>query len=119
MQEAGLHQTNAAEHVRAVQRPGEYRYHPATHGGANRLGGNSLSDLLDFGKRAGEAAALRAKDAAHYDVDQTQLQAEIELLLGPLESFGRENRYDTISELQDSMQSNSMIARTEQTLRSV
>jgi succinate dehydrogenase / fumarate reductase flavoprotein subunit len=53
--------------------------------GANRLGGNSLSDLLVFGRRAGEAAARFADSASATDVDDAEVRAaadEIESLLG-------------------------------------
>src|ERR1700716_2766079 len=43
--------------------------------GANRLGGNSLSDLLVFGRRAGEAAAEHAKRARTTKVDDAQMTA--------------------------------------------
>src|SRR5216110_1410266 len=42
--------------------------------GANRLGGNSLSDLIVFGKRAGEYAAKFAKENAHGNIDSTQVE---------------------------------------------
>ena len=40
--------------------------------GANRLGGNSLSDLIVFGKRAGEFAAKFAKENSHGKIDRCQ-----------------------------------------------
>src|SRR4029077_11962637 len=49
--------------------------------GANRLGGNSLSDLLVFGRRAGMAAAQSAKKVRQATIDQTQVDtAEREML---------------------------------------
>src|SRR3989440_6403421 len=49
--------------------------------GANRLGGNSLSDLLVFGRRAGVAAAQYAKRSSATSIDNAQIeQAEKELL---------------------------------------
>ena len=42
--------------------------------GANRLGGNSLSDLLVFGRRAGMAAAAHAKQTAYASLDNAQMQ---------------------------------------------
>ena len=45
--------------------------------GANRLGGNSLSDLLVFGKRAGEHAAVFAKQQRRRGVDEPQVEAAI------------------------------------------
>src|SRR5580658_3586243 len=55
--------------------------------GANRLGGNSLSDLLVFGKRAGEFAAQWAKDKPHGRVSETAIDEVIKQALAP---FGRE-----------------------------
>ncbi|HET6399219.1 MAG TPA: fumarate reductase/succinate dehydrogenase flavoprotein subunit, partial [Candidatus Thermoplasmatota archaeon] len=52
--------------------------------GANRLGGNSLSDLLVFGKRAGEHAARWAQDSAKPRIDTAQLETAIEDALAPL-----------------------------------
>ena len=56
--------------------------------GANRLGGNSLSDLLVFGKRAGEHAAIFAKQNAAAAIDERQLEAAAK---GALEPFERGN----------------------------
>lgn len=72
--------------------------------GSNRLGGNSLGDLLVFGKRAGEAAAaysagLSARPAvAEADVKAAQASA-----LAPFEVEGGENPYTIQSDLQQSM----------------
>src|SRR5262249_28913132 len=51
--------------------------------GANRLGGNSLSDLLVLGKRAGEYAAKYAKDAALRNIDAGQVEAAARWALEP------------------------------------
>jgi succinate dehydrogenase / fumarate reductase flavoprotein subunit len=73
--------------------------------GANRLGGNSLSDLLVFGKRAGEAAAAYAKSVGYAAaLDQDQIADEIRTLLAPFESTGSENPYLLHEEMQDTMQ---------------
>src|SRR6188472_1645871 len=53
--------------------------------GANRLGGNSLSDLLVFGKRAGEYAAAFAQDSGAPAVDESQVTASITRALAPFE----------------------------------
>src|SRR5437016_6226007 len=53
--------------------------------GANRLGGNSLSDLLVFGKRAGHHAALFAKDRGAVAVDESQIAAASRAALAPFE----------------------------------
>jgi len=84
--------------------------------GANRLGGNSLSDIIVFGKRAGEAAAAYAKTVQLSAIDESQLTAEVETLLGPLTAKGGENPYKIHQELQEIMQTNAMIARTEKGL---
>ena len=81
--------------------------------GANRLGGNSLSDIMVFGKRAGEGAAAFAKSAKFGTVDEKQFAAEVETLLSPLQTKGGANPYTIHQELQETMQLNAMIARTE------
>ncbi|MGH7480654.1 MAG: fumarate reductase/succinate dehydrogenase flavoprotein subunit, partial [Longimicrobiales bacterium] len=53
--------------------------------GANRLGGNSLSDLLVFGKRAGEYAAQFAKQNGAARIDQAQVDAAAKRALAPFE----------------------------------
>jgi succinate dehydrogenase / fumarate reductase flavoprotein subunit len=71
--------------------------------GSNRLGGNSLSDLLVFGKRAGESAAARARSGAGAPLTSDQLaQAEAEAL-APF-APGGENPYEIWHKLQDAMQ---------------
>jgi len=84
--------------------------------GANRLGGNSLSDILVFGKRAGDAAAAFAKDAGHGNIDEAQIAEAAAALLSPMESKGSENPYAITKELQETMQADAMIAKTEEGL---
>ncbi|OLC09558.1 MAG: hypothetical protein AUH39_04375 [Chloroflexi bacterium 13_1_40CM_67_9] len=72
--------------------------------GANRLGGNSLSDLLVFGRRAGEAAAAYSKRASPAKVDEAQLDAYAQQMEAPFQKVGDENPYAIHSELQDMMQ---------------
>ncbi|MDQ2730386.1 MAG: fumarate reductase/succinate dehydrogenase flavoprotein subunit [Armatimonadota bacterium] len=84
--------------------------------GANRLGGNSLSDIMVFGKRAGEAAALFSKEVSLGAINQEQISAEAELLLSPFESAGNESPYVITTELQEAMQKGAMIARSNETL---
>ena len=72
--------------------------------GANRLGGNSLSDLLVFGRRAGEAAAAYSKRAGAPKIDEAQLAAFGQGLEAPFQKGGDENPYAIHSELQDTMQ---------------
>jgi succinate dehydrogenase / fumarate reductase flavoprotein subunit len=71
--------------------------------GANRLGGNSLSDLLVFGKRAGEYSAQFAKENGPVTPDPNQIQTAAQ---NALEPFGRsgENPYDVQQDLQHMMQ---------------
>jgi succinate dehydrogenase / fumarate reductase flavoprotein subunit len=73
--------------------------------GSNRLGGNSLSDLLVFGKRAGEYAARHADGAAKQaKVPAATLNAAVEAALAPLgRGEGGENPYTLHSELQQVM----------------
>jgi len=80
--------------------------------GANRLGGNSLSDLLVFGKRAGEAAgaAVKAKPAAA-KIDSADLTEAIAELMAPLEQPAGENPYQLQAEIQDVMSMHAPIVR--------
>ncbi|DAC54105.1 MAG TPA: fumarate reductase/succinate dehydrogenase flavoprotein subunit [Candidatus Poseidoniaceae archaeon] len=84
--------------------------------GANRLGGNSLSDLIVFGKRAGEFAAKRAKDLAQPVIDETQVQQAIEVMLEPFGNKGGENPGLIYDELRDMMQAKVGIIRTKEEL---
>ncbi len=73
--------------------------------GANRLGGNSLSDLLVFGKLAGEYAATFAKEHGTPTVDDGQVEALARMALEPFErTNGGEGPYQLQYELQDLMQ---------------
>ncbi|GAA2515062.1 fumarate reductase/succinate dehydrogenase flavoprotein subunit [Pilimelia columellifera] len=72
--------------------------------GSNRLGGNSLSDLLVFGKRAGEhAAAYSAQLTARPKVDQAAVDAAAGAALAPLSRPDGENPYHLQHELQEIM----------------
>jgi succinate dehydrogenase / fumarate reductase flavoprotein subunit len=82
--------------------------------GANRLGGNSLSDLLVFGKRAGEFAAAHAKENALGAVNQDELGSAEKWALRPFERKGSDNPYTVQHELQDVMQELVGIVRQEQ-----
>ena len=86
--------------------------------GANRLGGNSLSDLLVFGKRAGEFAAIYAKnhDAGH--IDTAQIEEAARAVLEPFDRATRANGdaegpYRVQSDLQELMQNLVGIVRRE------
>lgn len=73
--------------------------------GATRLGGNSLSDLLVFGKRAGEAAAQYALSLKKTpEPDMSQVESEAKLLLAPLGREQGENPYAVQNDLQELMQ---------------
>jgi succinate dehydrogenase / fumarate reductase flavoprotein subunit len=73
--------------------------------GANRLGGNSLSDLLVFGKRAGEFAARFARENPAATTDPAQIDAFARTALAPFEREAQaENPYRVQSDLQEMMQ---------------
>ena len=81
--------------------------------GANRLGGNSLSDLLVFGKRAGEHAAAYVRELRTVPVpDERRAAEEWALLQRPFEAGGNENPYAIHEEIQDVMGTYAGIART-------
>ena len=82
--------------------------------GANRLGGNSLSDLLVFGRRAGAAAAAYAKElAANPRIAESEIEAESRALLVPFERASGESPYAVHHALQEAMQSLVGIFRVE------
>ena len=86
--------------------------------GANRLGGNSLSDLLVFGRRAGLYAAEYAKaNKGAVNVDAGQIDLYAKELLSPFESKGKENPYSVHTDLQECMQNLVGIIRTESELK--
>ncbi|MST32990.1 FAD-binding protein, partial [Acidimicrobiaceae bacterium USS-CC1] len=87
--------------------------------GANRLGGNSLGDLLVFGKRAGEAAAAHAGavGAAGPSVSEDDVASAARTALAPFETEGGENPYRIHHELQDAMQDLVGIIRREQEMQ--
>ncbi len=83
--------------------------------GANRLGGNSLSDLLVFGKRAGEAAAAAAKsdpNAAGARLDPGEIDQAIAELMAPLDRPAGENPFKVQAEIQDVMTAHAPIVTT-------
>ncbi|HEX9343600.1 MAG TPA: fumarate reductase/succinate dehydrogenase flavoprotein subunit [Actinomycetota bacterium] len=86
--------------------------------GANRLGGNSLSDLLVFGRRAGLGAAEYAKGlAAAPRADPLQAEAMAAEALALFEREAGENPYTIQHDLQDTMQELVGIIRTEGELK--
>jgi succinate dehydrogenase / fumarate reductase flavoprotein subunit len=72
--------------------------------GANRLGGNSLSDLLVFGRRAGLAAANHAKKVSAPAMDSAQLERAEKEALEPFQRKTGENPYAIHRDLQTTMQ---------------
>jgi succinate dehydrogenase / fumarate reductase flavoprotein subunit len=80
--------------------------------GANRLGGNSLSDLLVFGRRAGLAAAKHAKEVSTPAIDAAQIDAAEREALAPFQRRTGENPYAIHRDLQTTMQSLVGIFRT-------
>jgi succinate dehydrogenase / fumarate reductase, flavoprotein subunit len=81
--------------------------------GANRLGGNSLSDLLVFGKRAGEGAARDAAEQRRPALADAQIADAAAEMTGYLSGSGREDPYQLHAELQATMQSDAGIFRDE------
>jgi succinate dehydrogenase / fumarate reductase flavoprotein subunit len=82
--------------------------------GANRLGGNSLSDLIVFGKRAGEYAAAYAKKEGQPRLDETVADHAIKASLVPFERGSRrENPYKLQQDLQEAMHNLVGIVRLE------
>ena len=71
-----------------------------------------MSDLIVFGKRAGEFAAKRAKDLAQPVIDVTQVNQAIEVMLEPFNNEGGENPGLIYDELRDMMQAKVGIIRT-------
>jgi succinate dehydrogenase / fumarate reductase, flavoprotein subunit len=85
--------------------------------GANRLGGNSLSDLLVFGRRAGHAATEHAKRVSAPSIDNLQIERCEKELLAPFSNTGAESPYAVHRDLQEVMQNLVGIFRTEEDLR--
>jgi succinate dehydrogenase / fumarate reductase flavoprotein subunit len=81
--------------------------------GANRLGGNSLSDLLVFGKLAGEYAAKFSKSEPAVKVNPQQVDDIVRTALAPFERTGGIAPYDVQYKLQDTMQDLVGIVRRE------
>jgi succinate dehydrogenase / fumarate reductase, flavoprotein subunit len=100
--------------------PGLYAAGEAAAGlhGANRLGGNSLSDLLVFGRRAGAAASEFAKQSGGVSVDDQQIASAEREMLEPFERTGGESPYEVHRDLQKTMQAKVGIFRVEEDLQS-
>jgi succinate dehydrogenase / fumarate reductase, flavoprotein subunit len=100
----------------ATNVPGLYAAGEVASGlhGANRLGGNSLSDLLVFGKRAGVAAGVAARanpEAAQAGIDLAEVDEAIAELMAPLQRATGENPYQLQAEIQDVMTLHAPIVR--------
>ena len=85
--------------------------------GANRLGGNSLSDLLVFGRRAGLAAAEHAGRAGSVNIDTQQIDEASQEMLEPFARSEGESPYRIHEALQDTMQSYVGIFRNKEDLK--
>ncbi len=86
--------------------------------GANRLGGNSLSDLLVFGQRAGAGAAKFAKENALGEVQPDQVDAVSRAILAPFErEASGDGPFQIQQDLQVMMQDLVGIVRTEAEMR--
>jgi succinate dehydrogenase / fumarate reductase, flavoprotein subunit len=81
--------------------------------GANRLGGNSLSDLVVFGRLAGEHAAAYAKENGAGTVDEGQVKDAVRAALAPFDDGRSENPYTVQRDLQEMMQEKVGIVRAE------
>ena len=84
--------------------------------GANRLGGNSLSDLLVFGRRAGLGAAEHAKQSGPVTIDGEEVLEATREMLEPFERPAGESPYDIHRDLQEAMQNYVGIFRNEDDL---
>ena len=93
--------------------PGLYAAGEAAAGmhGANRLGGNSLSDLLVFGKIAGQSASNFAQTNTHVSPHGEEINKSIEDALEPFKQ-GTENPYQMHEKLQEIMETYAGIVRT-------
>jgi succinate dehydrogenase / fumarate reductase, flavoprotein subunit len=85
--------------------------------GANRLGGNSLSDLLVFGKRAGDHAAQFAAQHAGPTMDESDIDRATKAALVPFDRAGGDSPYAIQAELQNMMQDLVGIVRREEEMQ--
>ena len=86
--------------------------------GANRLGGNSLSDLVVFGKRAGEAAAAYVRSSGGTaNVSEAEIEAAAREMTAPFERTSGESPYDVHRALQECMDRHVGIFRTHEDLQ--
>jgi succinate dehydrogenase / fumarate reductase flavoprotein subunit len=99
--------------------PGLYAAGEAAAGlhGSNRLGGNSLSDLLVFGQRAGAAAAAYARQFLKMpEINPQEVAVAAQSLVTPFEDSGTENPYAVIQDIQRCMEDHAGIVRTKEEL---
>ncbi len=82
--------------------------------GANRLGGNSLSDLIVFGKRAGEYAAAFARERSAPQTPESEIESICNWALQPFQRATGEGAYQVQQSLQDMMQDLVGIVRREE-----
>ncbi len=88
--------------------------------GANRLGGNSLSDLLVFGKRAGEYAAQFALENGTVPLEESEIDTIAQHVLKPFDNpVDGDNPYEIQAQLQEKMQELVGIARSQESLTQV
>ena len=85
--------------------------------GANRLGGNSLSDLLVFGRRAGLAAAEHSRRVPAPGIDNQQVEDSEREMLAPFERADGDSPYEIHRQLQETMQDYVGIFRNEDDLK--
>jgi len=87
----------------AIGVPGLYAAGEVAGGmhGSNRLGGNSLTDLLVFGRRAGAGAAQYVKSASANPVSDATIKAAADRIEAPFSRAGGENSYSLHAELQE------------------
>lgn len=92
-----------ADTAAAVGVPGLYAAGEVAGGmhGSNRLGGNSLTDLLVFGRRAGAGAAEYVKSAGANPVSESTIKAAADRIEAPFSRAGGENSYSLHAELQE------------------
>jgi succinate dehydrogenase / fumarate reductase flavoprotein subunit len=92
-----------ADTAAAVGVPGLYAAGEVAGGmhGSNRLGGNSLTDLLVFGRRAGAGAAEYVKSAGVNPVSESTIKAAADRIEAPFSRAGGENSYSLHAELQE------------------
>jgi succinate dehydrogenase / fumarate reductase flavoprotein subunit len=84
--------------------------------GSNRLGGNSLSDLLVFGKRAGEFAAQSATEHSFGSINETEVESLADAAREPFGREGGENPFAVHEDLRSTMQNLVGIVRTKDDL---